>query len=238
MNLKRVGAIFIKELQDIRTNWNQLFMYIMPIGFAFIYCKLIPQDQLSKGTGLILGLSSLVTMAGILIPAMMIAEEKEKRTLEVLLLSPAKPGEIFLGKSLTTFILMIICMFIMLLIDNQNWGNLPIILVSTAAVSAFCILFGLIAGIFSKNQMSTGIVSMPLVFLLLMLPMFAIIGINQLKTVASAMPTYHYLELLKKAIADGKGFADSILEFGVLIGGIIIATSILLVVCRKKGLES
>lgn len=237
MNLKRIGAIFVKELQDIRTNWNQLFMYILPIAFAFIYSRFIPPEQMPKGVGLILGLSTLVTMAGILIPAMMIAEEKEKRTLEVLLLSPAKPSEIFIGKSLATFILIIICMFVLLLIDNQSWRSLPVIFVSTVLVSVFCILFGLIAGVFSKNQMSTGIVSMPLIFLLFMLPMFAVIGMDQLRAVASVMPTYYYLDLLKKVLLDGKVFADTIPGFGVLVGGIIVASFILLLVCRKKGIE-
>lgn len=237
MNLKRVNTIFIKELQDLRTNWNQLSMYILPIAFTLVYSKLIPSDQMPKGSGLILGLSTLVIMVGIYIPALMVAEEKEKRTLEVLLLSPAKPGEIFFGKSLATFLSIIICMFILMLIDSENWSNVPVILITTVLASVFCIIFGLITGVFSKNQMSTSIVGMPLIFLFFMLPLLAVTGIKQLESIAIIMPTYYYLDLLKKVIIDGKSFAETLYGFGVLAGSIVIASIILLVVCKKKGLE-
>lgn len=237
MNIKRINAIFIKEVQDLRTNWNQLCMYILPIAFAIIYGKLIPAGEMPKGTGIIFGLSTLVIMIGIFIPAMMVAEEKEKRTLEVLLLSPAKPGEIFMGKSLATFLSMIICLFIVMLIDNEYWSHLPVILMTTCLASVFCIIFGLITGIFSKNQMSTSLVALPLIFLLFMLPLFAIIGLKQLQGIASIVPTYHYLDILKKVIIDGKSFADIIDGLGIQAVSVAAASVILLAVSRKKGLE-
>jgi ABC-2 type transport system permease protein len=237
MNLKRVNAIFTKEIKDLRTNWNQLSMYILPLIFTFIYSNLIPSDQMPKGAGIILGLSTLVIMVGIYIPAMMIAEEKEKRTLEVLLLSPAKPSEIFLGKSLATFLSIIIFMFFLLIIDNRNWNNFPVIFAATFLASVFCIIFGLISGIFSKNQMSTSIVALPLIFLFFMIPLLAITGIKQLESIAKIMPPFYYLDVLKKVIIDQSGLANTFYGLGVMAGSIVIASVILLVVCKKKGLE-
>jgi ABC-2 type transport system permease protein len=238
MSVKRITAIFVKELQDLRTNWSQLLMYVFPIAITLIYSKLIPSDQMPNGTALIFGLVVLVTMAGILIPAMMIAEEKEKRTLEVLLLSPAKPAEIFLGKSLTTFLSIIACMFILMLIDNRNWNNTPVILAATGLASVFCIIFGLITGIFSKNQMSTGIVSTPLIFLFLMLPTFAVLGIKQLEGISKIVPIYYYIDLMKKVVVDGINVVSDVLfGFAMLAGGIAIASLILLIVYKKKGFE-
>jgi len=237
MNIKRVNAIFIKELQDIRTNWNQLFLYLVPILLTFIYSKILPSNEMPKGYSLSVGLLMLVIMAGISITAMMIAEEKEKRTLEVLLLSPATPREIFLGKSLVIFLSIIVSMLILMIIDNNNWNSLPIILLSTILISTFCIIFGIIVGIFSKNQMSTGIVGTPLMFLFLLPPMFSVLGVKQMDGIARIVPSYYYLDILKKVTYDASYNHDILYSFGLLVGSIAIASMILFIVVKRKGFE-
>ena len=73
LSLKRIGAIFIKELHDLKTNINILIMYIIPIVIAYIYDKLIP--GMPEGFALAFGLLFLVVMVGMYVPSMMIAGE-------------------------------------------------------------------------------------------------------------------------------------------------------------------
>jgi len=87
LSFKRIAAIAVKELHDFKTNINILIMYIIPIMIAYIYDKLIP--GMPEGFALMFGLLFLVVLVGMYVPPMMIAEEKEKKTLSVLLLSPA-----------------------------------------------------------------------------------------------------------------------------------------------------
>lgn len=86
-------SYFRKEVQDFKTNSQVLLMASLPIIFAFIYSRF---GQGSAGVGIIT-LMAFLFVAGF-VQSMVIAEEKEKHTLRVLMLSPASSVEVLLGK--------------------------------------------------------------------------------------------------------------------------------------------
>lgn len=194
-----------------------------------------------EGFALSFGLLFLVVMVGMYVPSMMIAEEKEKKTLEVLLLSPASSVEIFIGKGLLTFISILISFIILVAISGRvGIDHIGVILIGGLLTAVFCIQVGIIVGLLSKNQMATGVVGTPVYMALLLIPMLGSMGSPVLKKIAKVFPTYYYNDMLYKALGGFEGsqtLLDMGPELGILLGSILIAFVLLLVVYRKKGLN-
>ncbi len=108
--VRRILAIFIKETQDIATNFNVSILFALPLIFAVIFKRLgnAMDAPAIASTSVLL----LAGMAGIYVPSMLVAEEREKRTLQVLMLSPATPAEVFIGKGLMTLVMTLLFVLI------------------------------------------------------------------------------------------------------------------------------
>lgn len=238
-SIRRVNALFKKELKDLSKNINVLFMCILPIIFCFIYSKMLggnPANQLGKISVLNLCLGmNLVLVSGFVI-AMLIAEEKEKNTLRTLMLSCVSPIEFLLGKALITLVLSVainIIMFFMVGLNAQYLGKY--ILISTLVVLSI-IELGAVIGLISKNQMDTGIVGMPLLMTLLMVPMFAKVN-NTVGKIASLLPNYNLFVILNKLFNDEAINANVIYNLCVILVWIIVAAAVFAYAYCKKGLD-
>lgn len=238
LSFKRIGAILIKEAHDFKTNINILIMYLIPILLAYIYDNFIP--GMPRGFALSFGILFLVVMVGMYVPSMMIAEEKEKKTLEVLLLSPANSVEVFIGKGLLTFISIIVSFIILIaMFGGVDPDQMAVILVGGILTAVFCIQVGIIVGLLSKNQMATGVVGTPVYMALLLVPMLGSMGSPALEKIAKVFPTYYYNDMLYRALNEFEGnhtLLDMIPELGILLGSIAVAFVLLLLVYRRRGL--
>jgi ABC-2 type transport system permease protein len=205
---------------------------------AYIYNNFIP--GMPKGFALSFGLLFLVVMVGMYVPSMMIAEEKEKKTLEVLLLSPASSVEVFIGKGLLTFISIIVSFIILIAMSGGvGFDETVVILVGGILTAVFCIQVGIIVGLLSKNQMATGVVGTPVYMALLLVPMLGSMGSPALEKIAKVFPTYYYNDMLYRVLYEFEGnhtLIDMLPELGILLGSIFVAFVLLLLVYRKRGL--
>lgn len=233
INLARVKAVMIKERQDIGKNSNILVMYFLPILMTLIWSRIIP--NMPQGFALGFGLLLLVVMVGMYVPSMMIAEEKEKNTIEVLLLSPATPAEVFIGKGALTIILMFFTSIILIIIGGVEIRLLPVILVGTILTSIFSVFLGMVVGILSPNQMATGVIGMPVYLLLLLIPQLSVMGVKIINQIGKFLPTYYYFELLRLALEKGQGWSSMLTHFLIIIMSIVITFIVLLLVYRRKG---
>ena len=103
-----------------------------------------------------LGTLFAVVMIGVYTPAMMFAEEKEKHTLRVLMLSPATPGEILISKGLITFLVIALVTLLLIPISMVTVQNVALLALILFLGSLFVIMLGFIIGLLSPNQMATG----------------------------------------------------------------------------------
>jgi len=229
MSMKRVSALFRKELQDLRRNTSILSMLAVPLLMTFLWSGLLkmPPNQ-SFTIGTLFG----VIMAGVYSPAMMFAEEKEKHTLRVLMLSPATPGEILVSKGLVTFLMIVLVTLLLIPISGVTVQSYPLLAVVLLLGSVFVISLGFLIGLFSPNQMATGYIGMPVYLVLLLIPM---LGQQHrlLAVLAKFVPSNYIGDGVFKAL-QGQSLAGAQTELLALILSSLVTLAIFVVAYRRK----
>lgn len=239
-SMRRVNALFKKEIKDLGKNKNVMMMCLLPILFSIIYSNLfggnISSDGLGKVDILILCLGMNLTLVSSFVISMLIAEEKEKNTLRTLMLSAVSPWEFLAGKALIAILLSVItnvAMFFIVGIDVQYLGKY--ILITTLVVFSM-IEIGAVIGIIAPNQMATGVVGMPVLMILLMIPLFARVS-KTLTKIAEFLPNYNMNVMLEK-IFKGQGIGDNFAyNISVILAWILIAGIIFAYTYKKRGLD-
>lgn len=188
---RRVLAILVKEAQDITTNISVLPMYVMPIIFLLLFDRV--SDQIIREWNAGFSLLFLLSIVGIYVPSMLVAEEKEKHTLQVLLLSPARPSEIYIGKGLITLISILLITLLIVILMSIPLVRLPALALLVLLCAAVCIPLGMAVGILSPNQMSTGLIGMPVYMGMVFAPMFAELS-PAVGAVARFVPTHYFFQ--------------------------------------------
>jgi ABC-2 type transport system permease protein len=114
-----------------------------------------------------------IIMVPIILMSTIIAEEKEKGTLRVLIMSNVQPMEYLIGIGFFVFIIAVISTALFLITNNIETTYIFLFLATSLSGIICSILIGAIIGLITKNQMSTGPLSGIIAMVLGMVPMFA-----------------------------------------------------------------
>ncbi|MCM3735354.1 ABC transporter permease [Bacillus cytotoxicus] len=232
-SMRRVSAIFRKEVQDFKANSQVLLMAAMPIVFAFIF------SRLGNGGGAGLGTITLMTflfVAGFA-QSMIIAEEKEKHTLRVLMLSPASSAEVLIGKSILTACITIVICTLNLFILNQLDGNLPLLGVLFLCGTILFIMIGTIIGLLASSVPQTSLIGMPILMTIYLAAQFEPLVENKaIKTVIGYLPTFH-IDKAIKSLVKGNGFSSISGDLLNVLVWFVIALLVCIFVYKKKQLD-
>ncbi|MGG0759751.1 ABC transporter permease [Bacillus paramycoides] len=232
-SMRRFSAIFRKEVQDFKTNSQSLIMMAMPIFFAIIYSR---SDNFRE-----VGASTLITMTLVLvggfIQAMLIAEEKEKSTLRVLMLSPASSIEVLIGKSSLTGIITVAICFINLLILGKLEGNIALLLFIFVLGMLIFTLIGTCIGLIAQNVPQTSTIGLPILMVFLIGDFIAGFVKNEVvTTIVEYLPTRH-IGLAVSSVIKGEDFSaitSNLLNITIWLVAVLVIT---LFVYRKKQMD-
>ncbi|HDX9627894.1 TPA: ABC transporter permease [Bacillus cereus] len=231
-SMRRVSAIFRKEVQDFKTNSQVLLMASLPIIFAFIFSRF---GQGSAGVGIIT-LMAFLFVAGF-VQSMVIAEEKEKHTLRVLMLSPASSVEVLLGKSILTACLTLCICIVNLFILDQFSGNLVLLGFIFLSGTILFIVIGTTIGLLAESVPQTSLIGMPILMTMYLAVQFEPMVENKvIKTMIEYLPTSH-MEKAINSLVEGAGFSSisgHVLNVGVWL---IISLIACLIVYKKKQMD-
>ena len=186
---------------------------------------------------------AIMGMLLLLICAMMtsvsIVREKERGTLEVLLVSPIKPLMIIVAKVVPYLLLALVILAIILLmsatvLDVPLQGSLGWILI----VSLIYILLALSLGLLISNIAQTQFVALLVSAMVLLLPTVMLSGMlfpvesmpTILQWISAIIPPRYYIQAMRKLMIMGVGIQEVWREVVILIG----MTFLLLVVSLKK----
>ena len=186
---------------------------------------------------------AIMGMLLLLICAMMtsvsIVKEKERGTMEVLLVSPIRPLMIIVAKVVPYLLLALLILAIILLmsatvLDVPLQGGLGWILV----VSLIYILLALSLGLLISNIAQTQFVALLVSAMVLLLPTVMLSGMlfpvesmpTILQWVSAVIPPRYYIQAMRKLMIMGVGFTEVWREVAILCG----MTLFLLAVSLKK----
>lgn len=174
----------------------------------------------------------------LLICAMMtsvsITKEKERGTMEVLLVSPMKPLYVILSKAVPYFFLSLVNLATILLIshfimDVPIAGSLFWLIMISLVYIFVCLTLGLLISTMVSSQMAALIISA----IGLMMPVMLMSGMMfpienmpvYIRWIADIIPARWYIEAIRKLMIMGLGFSAIVQEFFILVGmGILLIT--------------
>src|SRR6185369_12939898 len=182
-----------------------------PVSLVWIDIDKDVSQQTPRGTSLdqlLLPLLLILTlgMIGVFVVPLLIVEEKEKRTLDFLLSSPASLKEIIAGKALTGVVYTFLIAGLLLIVNRQFVGNWLWTSVTIVLGLVFVVAIGLLLGSFLNNTMQVNTWASS-VLLLLLAPSFPSLGLPAfLDTALRFVPTYYLSEALKLSLG-GSGLS-------------------------------
>jgi ABC-2 type transport system permease protein len=140
-------------------------------------------------------------MIGAMIVPLLLVEEKEKRTLDFLLASPASLKEIVAGKALTGVAYTVLIAGLLLVVNRQMVGNWLWTSVSILLGLVFVVAIGLFMGSLLNNTMQVNTWASS-VLIVLLAPSFPSLPLPAaVEIVMRLIPTYYLTEALKLSLA-------------------------------------
>jgi len=166
------------------------------------------------------------------LPAASMVNEKEKRTLEALIVTPTTVGDVFVAKGLLGIILSLF-MGMVILILNQAFGAEPMLLVLVMALGAIMAAeFGLLLGALTKD-----ITSLFAVWkfggILLFAPAFVYLFPQIPEWIAKIFPTYYLIQPIVEISQRGGGWPGIATNVFILAGIDVILIGVVALVLRR-----
>lgn len=140
-------------------------------------------------------------MTGALVVPLLLVEEKEKRTMDFLLTSPARLSDIITGKALTGVVYSVLIAAALLAINRQIIGNWPLTLLTIVLGLLLIVSIGLLMGSIFQSTMQVNTWA-SVALLVLLAPSLPFPGAPALLEGAMRLiPTYYFVEALKSSLA-------------------------------------
>ena len=228
---KHSGIQFIVDGADpnMAQQWtNYATSVIMNMEGGLVNSKMLYNPQMKSAYNFVPAIMGMLLM---LVCAMMtsisIVREKEKGTMEVLLVSPIKPLMIIVAKAIPYLVLAfgILCSILLMsrfVLDVPLQGSLFWIF----AVSGVYILLALSLGLLISNIADSQLVALLLSAMVLLMPIVMLSGMlfpvesmpEILQYVAAVIPPRYYIEAMRKLMVMGVGIGEVLREVAILTG--------------------
>ena len=242
---KKSGVQFIVDGSDpnMAQQWMTYAQQTMAAAnsqFSILNSQLLYNPRMKSAYNFV---PAIMGMLLLLICAMMtsvsIVREKERGTMEVLLVSPVRPLMIIVAKVVPYLLLALVILAVILLmsatvLDVPLQGGLGWILV----VSLIYILLALSLGLLISNIAQTQFVALLVSAMVLLLPTVMLSGMlfpvesmpTILQWISAIIPPRYYIQAMRKLMIMGVGIQEVWQEVVILIG----MTALLLTVSLKK----
>ena len=238
---KKNGLQLIVDGSDpnMSQQWTNYAQSILtnPQG-GMVNTKMLYNPQMKSAYNFVPAIMGMLLM---LICAMMtsisIVREKEKGTMEVLLVSPVRPLMVIIAKAVPYLILAFSILITILLMSRFVLGvPLQGSLFWILAVSTLYILLALSLGLLISNVAQTQLVALLLSAMVLLMPVVMLSGMmfpvesmpTVLQWIAAVVPPRYYIEAMRKLMIMGVGIGEVLKEVTVLALMTIVFLSIAL----------
>lgn len=244
---KKSGLQFIVDGSDpnMAQQWTAYAQSVITnMQGGVVNTKMLYNPQMKSAYNFVPAVMGMILM---LICAMMtsisIVKEKERGTMEVLLVSPIRPLMVIIAKAVPYLILAFAILIVILLmaryvLDVPLSGSLFWIL----AVSTLYILLALSLGLLISNIAKSQLVALLASALLLLMPVVMLSGMmfpvesmpTVLQWLSAIIPPKYYIEAMRKLMIMGVGIGEVMKEVTVLIAMTVFFLTIALVKFKTR----
>ncbi|MEA3397051.1 MAG: ABC transporter permease, partial [Chloroflexota bacterium] len=180
----------------------------------------------------------MAATGAMMIPLLLI-EEKEKRTLSFLLVSPASIADVVIGKALTGLMYSLAITGVVVAL-NQGWqGNWPVTFLALLLGLLFTVPVGLLLGALFHNAMQLNTWgTVPI--MLLLLPSWIATGqvlSPVLEVIMRLIPTYYLVDTLNLSLAGEGSLTQVGGNLAILSGYTVVAFAAAIWVLRRRTRE-
>lgn len=235
--MRKTGALLAKDFADLFKNPTMLVVCLLPIAFMALYSFMIGDatgdagitaeqqaavdpviSQFMLGSALCMTVGMVCTMTVLY----GIAEEKEKHTLRTLMLANVGASQVVASKAVVALVASTVVNAVCFFVAGGGPGMLAAYLALGAVGSLPVILFSLVLGLASRDQMTAGVYSVP-VLLVALVPMFGMAN-EAIERVSHWLPTGGVYDLIGLAM-DGRLLSqDALAPLGVTLAWIVVGT--------------
>lgn len=228
--MQKILVIFKKQLRDTFKNKTILIQFVMfpvltLIMENFITVKDMPENFFTKLFAVMyIGMAPLTSVAAV------IAEEKEKNTLRVLVHANIRPWQYLIGVGTYVWT---ICMIGAALMSVSLPNEDRLFFLTVMAIGfVISIIAGACIGVFSKNQMMATSVVMPVMMILSFVPMLAMFN-----DIIKKGAVVFYTQQLRNIFEEMSWSAIGTKSVAIICANALVFSVLFAVLYRKKGLE-
>lgn len=246
---KKSGLQFIVDASDpnMAQQWTTYAQQVVissaiPVGssmnaqLSLVNSKMLYNPQMKSAYNFVPAIMGMLLM---LVCAMMtsisIVREKEKGTMEVLLVSPVRPLMIIVAKAVPYLVLAFAILASILLMARYIL-NVPLAgsIVWIIVVSGIYILLALSLGLLISNIASSQLVALLLSAMVLLMPIVMLSGMlfsidsmpMILQWVSAVIPPRYYIEAMRKLMIMGVGIGEVMREVSILTGMTVLLLAV------------
>ncbi len=241
------GVQFIVDGSD--PNMSQLWttyatqVMLNPAG-SLVNSKMLYNPQTKSAYNFVPAIMGMLLM---LVCAMMtsisIVREKEKGTMEVLLVSPTKPLMIIIAKAVP-YLVLAFCILIVILLMARFVLGVPLVgsLFWIFMISVIYILLALSLGLLISNVAQTQLVALLMSAMVLLMPIIMLSGMifpiesmpTILQWISAIVPTRYYISAMRKLMIMGVGVEQVLFELIVLTAMLVALLTLSLAKFNKR----
>ncbi len=244
---RRTGVQFIVDGADpnMAQMWtNYATGVILNADGGLVNSKMLYNPQLKSAYNFVPAIMGMLLM---LVCAMMtsisIVREKEKGTMEVLLVSPVKPLMIIIAKAIPYLVLAFAILIIILLMGRYVLG-VPLAgsLFWILVISTIYILLALSLGLLISSVAQTQLVALLLSAMVLLMPIVMLSGMLfpvesmpvVLQWVSAVIPPRYYIDAMRKLMIMGVGVDQVMRELVILLLMLAVLLTLALASFKKR----
>ncbi|MEQ8167986.1 MAG: ABC transporter permease, partial [Candidatus Eremiobacterota bacterium] len=173
----------------------------------------------------------LTIMGSLVITTSSLIEEKDRKTLDALLVSPASIYDFITGKALLGIILSFSSAFLLLVLNRSLTGNLPVLFSMLLLGGIFFSCWGIFVAFISPSQSTANSIN-SLAFICLMVPIVLSENSSLLRSLSGCLPSYYLVDGITKGLEGN--CSGLFFNYLVLGGGSILLFALCLNVINRQ----
>lgn len=232
MRWVNIKAVFGKQMKETLKNKEVLVQFMMFPLMAVIMENLIHIEGMPAHYFTNLFSAMYVGMAPLIATVAILAEEKEKGTLRVLLMANVKPGEYLTGVGIYVWSACMLGSCVFVLTGGCRGSEAFFFLVTMGIGILISMVLGAAIGAMSRNQMSATAVSVPMMLVLAFLPMLAAFN----ETIEKAA-RFVYTQQISLLVGRASENAVNMQNVGILALNVFLVLIFFLYAYRKAELD-